>query len=952
MATVCFLCLFLAAGAARGAISFERNEGQTSREVQFLARAGNFHLFLTRQGAVLTFGGERPSGVRVSLLNAADDSTPTGIGPRLEHANYFMGSDRGRWLAGVPVYGRVLYRGIYRGVDLLYYDSGHGVEHDFIVSPGTDYHKIRMRVDGAAARLDSSGDLWMDTAAGSFRETHPEIYQEEGTRRVPVEGGFRLLGSEVSFEVGRYDHDRPLIIDPAFTYFSTYLGGSGDDRPVSIAVDGQGNSYVTGTTASLDFPVLGAAQSTRQGQTDLFVTKLDGNTGAVLYSTYLGGSGQEVVNQIRVDGSGNAYIAGTTYSPDFPVTKGAFQTVMKGPLGAFVAELNASGNGLVYATYLSGSTGSVGRGLAVDAQGSAFVVGITDSPDFPVKGTDFGSLRNGGTDGFVTKIAPGGAGLVYSGYVGGAGTDGLNGIAVNSFGEATLVGWTTSTDLPTTVEGSRWPVLSGGLDGLMVKLSPSGRTMEYISYYGGSEDDLLANVVADPREPQTAYMTGLTASADFPTASGPGLKVGADQAVPFVAKFELPGLIGPSSQAAGNARAAALPDDYSWYVPMPDDCKGTNWRPLLKQVDRDANALEKISNDVTNLAFDFMPNIAGITKDLLTLIKDVRESCPAANGGASASQARAADQTVFQPIFAVTADEGQSVDLPLFPVGTPGSFTSVSGIAAGPMASIYLAVETSDRGLPVSAAGVSHGAGTTTGYVMRYGLTVPDHVLTAVVNSGGLTAGKAVAPGSLVTLFGNFRGTATAQARTLPLPETLGGAVVSINGRAAPLYYVSETQINAQLPWETAAGQARATVSSGGVTTPALPFAVVGTSPGILVYGDNRAVAQNQDYSLNNADHPAGVGSAIVVYLTGGGAVEPGVSTGVATPNSPLFPVTGAKTATIGRQPAEVLFLGMTPGLVGVMQANLIVPPLDAGDYPVVISVGGVNSNAALVSVR
>jgi uncharacterized protein (TIGR03437 family) len=225
-------------------------------------------------------------------------------------------------------------------------------------------------------------------------------------------------------------------------------------------------------------------------------------------------------------------------------------------------------------------------------------------------------------------------------------------------------------------------------------------------------------------------------------------------------------------------------------------------------------------------------------------------------------------------------------------------------------------------------------------------------VINAVAHAASsLTGAPGFSPSSIITLYGAGMAGSTVNASSVPLPTTLGGAVLTINGRAAPLFYVSPTQINAQLPAETLPGTATAVVSTGGVTSAPISFTVAPVYPGIFIFGNSRAVVQNQDFSVNDAPSPAAAGSFITAYLTGIGPVDNPVPTGQVTPSSPLARPTLQAVATIGGQVAETLFLGLTPGLVGVAQANLRVPQLAPGHYPLVITIAGVASNGPLVSV-
>lgn len=214
-----------------------------------------------------------------------------------------------------------------------------------------------------------------------------------------------------------------------------------------------------------------------------------------------------------------------------------------------------------------------------------------------------------------------------------------------------------------------------------------------------------------------------------------------------------------------------------------------------------------------------------------------------------------------------------------------------------------------------------------------------------VVNAAGFQA--PVAPGSVISIFGANLAAAPLAASALPLPTTLGGASVVVNGKLAPLFYVGPTQINAQLPFETAPGSATLSVNG---STP-VSFPVAASAPGIIVYGTNRAVAINQDYSVNGPDHPALPSGVVTVYMTGQGAVTPPVASGAVASASPMALPLLAVTATVGGQAAGVLFAGLTPGAVGLFQVNLKVPSLASGDYPLVVTVGQARSNAPLISV-
>ena len=255
-------------------------------------------------------------------------------------------------------------------------------------------------------QLDASGDLRIQTAAGEVRQQKPSVYQEAEGGRQEVESGYVLKGGgEVGFSLGAYDASKKLIIDPVLAY-STYLGGSNADLGNGIAVDSSGNAYVTGQTASTNFPTANTIQSKfGGGQADAFVAKLNASGSALIYSTYLGGTGGDAGLGIAVDSSGNAYVAGRTGSTDFPTANPIQSKYGGGTFDAFVAKLNASGSALLYSTYLGGNSEDDGNGIAVDAAGSAYVAGLTTSTDFPTA-NPLQSKNAGSSDVFVAVTPP------------------------------------------------------------------------------------------------------------------------------------------------------------------------------------------------------------------------------------------------------------------------------------------------------------------------------------------------------------------------------------------------------------------------------------------------------------------------------------------------------------------------------------------------------------------
>jgi hypothetical protein len=255
--------------------------------------------------------------------------------------------------------------------------------------------------------------------------------------------------------------------------YSTYIGGSGDDYDYGIAVDGSGNAYVTGYTISTDYDVTpGAFQTTNGGYEDVFVTKLNATGTALVYSTYIGGSANDYGQAIAVDGSGNAYVTGSTTSTNYDVTPGAFQRTNGGGGDVFVTKLNATGTALVYSTYIGGSGDERGYAIAVDGSGNAYVTGWTNSTDYDVTPGAFQTTNEGMRDVFVTKLNATGTALVYSTYLGGSGGDEGFGIAVDGSGNAYVTGWTNSTDYDVT-PGAFQTTKGGGEDVFVTKVCHS-----------------------------------------------------------------------------------------------------------------------------------------------------------------------------------------------------------------------------------------------------------------------------------------------------------------------------------------------------------------------------------------------------------------------------------------------------------------------------------------------
>ena len=507
-------------------LSFEANDGQVDDQAKFFSRGQGYNLFLTPTESVLVltkaskakdFVQTNPGSianypesqemesavVRMRLEGANLTPEMSGINMTSSKSNYLIGDDKSKWRTNVSQYSKVKYQEVYEGIDLVYYGNQRKLEYDFIVQPGADYKQIQMNFSGAdKLSLDNKGNLVMATPTGNVIQYAPIIYQVIDGERKPVEGNYVLQDeARVSFQVAQYDAEKELVIDPILVY-STYLGGENFDSGYGMDVDEFGNVYVTGKVQSIDFPEVNSAQGFQGGE-DAFVAKLD-STGALVYSTYIGGSSDDVAYGIAVDGSGNIHITGTTISNDFP-TDNAIQGDQLS-WDAFVVKLDTSGD-LVYSTYLGGNSYDFGNKIAVDKLGNAYVAGSTESTDFPTENA--GQYDQPRKDAFVTKLDSSGS-LVYSTYLGGSDTDNASGIAVDDQGSAYITGRTWSTDFPTV---SAFQDDQPDSDVFIAKLNPAGG-LAYSTYLGGSGTDWGYGITVGNLG--SVYVTGWTDSSDFP----------------------------------------------------------------------------------------------------------------------------------------------------------------------------------------------------------------------------------------------------------------------------------------------------------------------------------------------------------------------------------------------------------------------------------------------------
>jgi hypothetical protein len=469
---------------------------------------------LSAEKVALTVGDEENGKlIELRMLGArhvdpiADDRLPGVV-------NDLRGNDPRAWKTQIPTFERVRYPDLYPGISLGWYGNQRQLEYDFRLAPGADSKEIGIRVAGAeAVHVAGDGELVIRSGGETLRQRAPIAFQPArswGQERDAVAARFVVEQNIVRFKLGRYDHERPLVIDPLILGYSTYLGGLGSDDGQSIAVAETGQAYITGWTASEDFDTVNAVDATGGDPRDAFVSKLSADGSFLVWSTYLGGAAEEFGRGIALDSNGAAYITGSTNSTNFS-TANAVQPAKSGGRDAFVTKLPRTGDSLIYSTYLGGSAstgGEEGTAIAVDSAGSAYITGKTDSINFPI--TEAIEGDSAGEDAFVTKLAPSGSTLTYSTYLGGNGFDRGVDIAVNGQGAAFVTGTTASTDFNTVdqIEGD-----SGGNDVFISKLAPAGDSLAYSTYLGGSGADEGDAIAVDGAG--AAYVTGTTSSADY-----------------------------------------------------------------------------------------------------------------------------------------------------------------------------------------------------------------------------------------------------------------------------------------------------------------------------------------------------------------------------------------------------------------------------------------------------
>jgi hypothetical protein len=433
---------------------------------------------------------------RLKFVGASAEVRVEAIEPDACRVSYFKGNSPAGWVKDVPTSRAVRYSGIYPATDLKVYGTSSAVEYDWIVSPGGDPGLIRFKYEASGGvRLSAGGDLVVSTSFGDLVHHKPVCYQEISGVRLPVSASFQALGEGVfGFELSAYDHSIPLVIDPVVLVASTYIGGADRDAVLAVTADARGAIYATGHTLSSDFPALKGYDMKLSDDYDAVVLKFAPDGKTLVFSTYFGGKGYERGNDIVIDRKRTIWVVGGTESDDYP-TKNAVDDTANGDQDGFLARFNPLGNALLYSTYLGGGQTDTARSLGVGSDFSVVVSGSTQSKNFPVKDA-FQEELGGVKDAFLVKYAAGAKSILYATYLGGTGEDLAYSVALGSDSAAYLGGYSMSSDFP--VKNPYDSTRSGSSDAIAAKFDSKG-ALVYSTYIGGADLDKAMRIVVDSK---------------------------------------------------------------------------------------------------------------------------------------------------------------------------------------------------------------------------------------------------------------------------------------------------------------------------------------------------------------------------------------------------------------------------------------------------------------------
>ena len=928
-------------------IGFEPNLGQAEAGISYVARDGRYTLAFQPQGVALYQAGERgPSlHLRFSEANTAprlEAQDPTG-----SYSNYLLDQDPAGWVSSVPSYGSLLYRDLYPGIDLLWYGNGNGIEYDFLVAPGADPQQIGMVLEKVQEEgkiwIDQSGNLLLGEGEKVWILRAPTIYQPP-------------LGGEVN-RVGEATLSRSHPHSPP--------KGS---RRVEGAYQLQGNGEIRFSLGEYD------------------VTRPLVIDPALEFSTYLGGTGMDVVNVVRVDSSGNIYLAGETESLNFP-TRTGFSSTMGGTSDAFVLKLNPSGTAILFSTFLGGrNPGDRIWDLHVDETGRILVCGETNSLNFPVTEDAAQRFFRGNTDGFLSILTPDGRALAYSTYVGGSFQDIAYGLAIEEAGSILLTGQTRSSNFPT--HRALQPDLLGTSDVFLTRIGQQGE-IQLSTFLGGTNldpsgtgEEIGYSIALDPEG--NIYLAGMTGASDFPTVRAVQPRFGGVEDG-FVCKLTPSGETILYSTFLGSSRSDTLRglavDAFgqahvtgsTFFADFPT----ANALQSTYRGNTDAFAT-KLSATGDRLLFSTFLGGTG-AENIGTLRSTVPSSALAIDQVGNiylAGKTGSRDFPVVAPLQGELHGDSDSFVSVIDPAGSSllfstffGSrFTGINwvderalGVAVNPSGTIYLAGQVLQNDLltrrPLQG---TYGGGLSDAFLAV--ISGGQEARLAPVSAASYVGG-AFAPGSIVAVFGKDLAPMSELATSLPLPTSLKGTIVEVTDqkgetRGAPLFFVSPFQINLQIPPETALGRVRLTVRN--------PISMPGGSAEAIVSLDRAAPAL---FSANGDGQGAPAGWLLRVLRDGTIRYEPITQISAEGRMIPVpLELGGAEetcylilfgtgwreaggpsniSARIGAYELPVLFVGPQESFVGLDQLNLALPRglANQGSVRLILKANGMLAN-------
>jgi len=559
---------------------FEKNQGQADSAVRFLVRGGQYRLFLTAQGSVLKVAGNhgRDAVLRTTLPGSNPTPEITGMDKQGWMTNYLVGMESDRSSA-VANYSRVKYAAVYPGVDLIYHGESHQLEYDFVVSPNAEPSSIRLWIEGANnMSVAADGSIVVQTAAGAVRWEKPVVFQETSGQKTMVTARYQIRGDYIGFQLGPYDRSKTLVIDPALVY-GTYLDGTdGFERYTSLLVDSAGFAYVLGSTSSTDFPTTPGALQRQVPSTlgnQLYLSKLNQNGSALVWSTIIGGTGpnnSSFGNGFALDSAGDVFVVGSTadatystngtptYSPStFPTTPGAYNTNHVAAPRYFLLKLNNSGSALIYSTFLSNQPNVENMAVAADVSENTYVTGTYSQANglttpFPCTAGAYQCNYGGNDDAFVMKFNPDASQLDYATLLGGSSSDQATQVQVDSTGQATIGGATYSTNYPITSNGLR----QTDEGGFVTTLNSAGTALVFSTVLNhvlqlNFKRDLAGNYYVGGSAGTNLPVTSNAFQKSFP-AVGTGIHLG------FLTVIDSTGALAYSSYIAGNPPSTYLED--------------------------------------------------------------------------------------------------------------------------------------------------------------------------------------------------------------------------------------------------------------------------------------------------------------------------------------------------------------------------------------------------------